>query len=133
MPDVRLIALPLVLLVFTGASAETEIFRCPLQDGTIAFQEMPCAEPVEESDVVPEVQQDPPEPDAIEPISQIPVDEPLPRPVSGSRSECEKAARDAIDAIDLQMRASNYTREELEGFKAELRVLTRQLRACKQL
>lgn len=127
MPDLRLVSL---LLVFTGASAETEIFRCPQADGTIAFQEMPCAEPVDK----PEPEQEPePEPEIAEPISQIPVAGHFPRPASQDRGECEKTARDAIDAIDLQMRASSYTREELENFKAELRVLTRQLRACKQL
>lgn len=122
----RNLGLLALLLAFSKATAETEIFRCPLQDGTVAFQETPCPEPVEDTTEEPKT-------DVAEPISQVPVDEPLPRPASGNRRECEKAARDAIDAIDLQMRASSYTREELEGFKAELRLLTRQLRACKQL
>lgn len=122
-----------VLLVSASASAETEIFRCPMDDGTVAFQETPCPEPVEETEPEVEVQNEQSEPTVHEPVSQIPVSDPLPRPTSQDRAECEKTARDAIDAIDLEMRAGSYTREELENFKAELRVLTRQLRACKQL
>ena len=36
----------IVVLMLAGASAlaETEIHRCLLDDGTIAFQEMPCSE-----------------------------------------------------------------------------------------
>lgn len=124
-----------LLIHCASASAETEIFRCPMDDGTVAFQETPCPEPVEEE--LPEVEEAAETAEAefapMEPISQIPVSDPLPPPSSQDRAECEKTARDEIDAIDLEMRASSYTREELENFKAELRVLTRQLRACKQL
>lgn len=116
-----------ILLLVYNAFAETEIFRCEQPDGTIAFQEMPCPEP-EEKVVEPEPAIEKPEP-----VSQIPVEAPLPRPASEDRSACEKAARDAIDAIDLEMRSRSYTKEEGQAYLAELRVLTRQLRACKQL
>ncbi|MGI9233538.1 MAG: hypothetical protein ACR2RD_07910, partial [Woeseiaceae bacterium] len=33
------------MLVATSVTADTEIHRCLLEDGTTAFQEMPCAEP----------------------------------------------------------------------------------------
>lgn len=106
-----------------------------MDDGTVAFQETPCPEPVEEEPLEAEEAANTEEAEfaPMEPISQIPVSDPLPPPSSQDRAECEKTARDAIDAIDLEMRAGSYTREELENFKAELRVLTRQLRACKQL
>lgn len=57
----------------------------------------------------------------------------LPEPASQDRAECEKTTRDAIDAIDLEMRQAPYTKEQGEEYLAELLVLTQQLRACKQL
>jgi hypothetical protein len=57
----------------------------------------------------------------------------VPGPVSQDRAECEKTTRDAIDAIDLEMRETAYTKEQGEEYLAELLVLTQQLRACKQL
>ncbi len=130
------------------AAADPEIHRCPQADGTVAFQATPCAEPVVE----------PPSPDEpadkpaaagddffdfVNPYdetgeatlveeSPAQVDAPLPEPVSGNRAECEKITRDAIDAIDLEMRRG-YSAEDGERYKAELMTLTRQLRACKQL
>jgi hypothetical protein len=41
--------------------------------------------------------------------------------------------RDAIDAIDLEMRENPYTKKQAEDYRAELLALTQQLRACKQL
>lgn len=125
--------LTICMLVPASVSAETEIFRCPMEDGTVAFQETPCAEPVEEKETEPEAEVQEERPAPLEPVSQVPVSDPLPPPTSDDRGECEKTARDAIDAIDLEMRRGNFTREELENFKADLRALTRQLRACKQL
>jgi hypothetical protein len=57
----------------------------------------------------------------------------LPEPVSQDRAECEKTTRDAIDAIDFEMRETPYTKEQGEEYRAELLALTQQLRACKQL
>ncbi len=131
----------LLLFVSTSATAETEIFRCPLDDGTIAFQEMPCAEPVERS---PEPEPAPaPAPvddefDFVNPFDNPEAFEPepepaLPQPVSQDRAECQKLTRDAIDAIDLEMRSNPYTKEEGQAYLAELRTLTQQLRSCKRL
>jgi hypothetical protein len=53
--------------------------------------------------------------------------------VSQDRAECEKMTRDAIDAIDLEMRENPYTKEQGEEYRAELLALTQQLRARKQL
>ena len=57
----------------------------------------------------------------------------LPEPVSQDRAECERKTRDAIDAIDLEMRENPYTKEQGEEYPAELLALTQHLRACKQL
>ncbi len=108
-----------LMLVGTSLSADTEIYRCALDDGTFAFQEKPCPEPEQEVD-------EPTEPSA-EP------EERMPDPVTQDRAECEKSTRDAIDAIDLEMRQSTYSKEQGQEYLAELRVLTQKLRACKQL
>ena len=105
-----------LMLAVAGAAADTEIHRCLLADGTIAFQETPCPAPAAPVDN---------DSDAAEPT--------LPEPPSQGRAECEKTMRDAIDAIDLEMRGNAYTREEGQEYLAQLLALTKRLRACKQL
>ena len=59
-----------------------------------------------------------------EPASPPTPSEPkLPEPVSQDRAECEKTTRDAIDAIDLEMRETPYTKEQGEDveFSRKLR------------
>ena len=53
--------------------------------------------------------------------------------LSRNRAECEKAARDAIDVIDLEMRKSAYSKQQAQKYLVELLELTQQSRACKQL
>ena len=140
----------IMILMLAGASAaaDTEIHRCLLDDGTIAFQEMPCSERAvnandgSESDESHSAGETPAADDDVFDFVN-PFDEPasppataeteLPEPVSQDRAECEKTTRDAIDAIDLEMRETAYTKEQGEEYLAELLALTRQLRACKQL
>ncbi len=55
------------------------------------------------------------------------------RVIAKAAHPLEKTTRDAIDAIDLEMRGNAYTKEQGEEYLAELLTLTRQLRACKQL
>ena len=141
-------AMMVLMLAGASAAADTEIHRCLLDDGTIAFQETPCSErPVDtndgrESDESRSADETPAADDAVfdfvnpfdEPASLPTPSEPdLPEPVSQDRTECEKLTRDAIDAIDLEMRESPYTKEQGEEYLAELLALTQQLRACKQL
>jgi hypothetical protein len=139
-----------VLMTFATAAvvANTEIHRCVQEDGTIAFQETPCPEPSvdvgDDSESV-EDQGTDEEPIADEDVFDvfIPADEPqpvpptaepaLPEALSQDRVECEKTTRDAIDAIDLEMREQAYTKEQGEAYLARLLQLTEQLRACKQL
>ena len=65
-------------------------------------------------------------------VAEEPPPPAAPPPLSTNRVECEKTARDAIDAIDLRMR-QGYTKEEGQAYMAELLELTRALRACKTL
>jgi len=142
------VAIAVLMLAGTSAAADTEIHRCLLDDGTIAFQQNPCSDPAIKADDSSKVDESPgagekpaADDDVFdfvnpfdEPASPLPPSEPdLPEPVSQDRAECEQTTRDAIDAIDLEMRASPYTKEQGEEYLAELLALTQQLRACKQL
>ena len=142
--------LAIVALMLAGASAaaDTETHRCLLDDGTVAFQEMPCSEQAVDADDgsgADESESAGETPAADDDVFDFvnPFDEPatlpapsepkLPEPVSRDRAECEKMTRGAIDAIDLEMRETPYTKEQGEEYLAELLALTQQLRACKQL
>ncbi|MEO1246435.1 MAG: hypothetical protein AAFX56_12205 [Pseudomonadota bacterium] len=133
----------LLMLASAGIAAEPEIHRCTQPDGTIAFQGTPCPEP-KETVATAGQQETELEPDrandffAFESPFDEPEEPPAPAtnasqaPVSQDRAECEKITRDAIDAIDLEMR-KGYTREEGEDYLTELLELTEQLRTCKTL
>jgi len=141
-------AMMVLLLVGTSVTADTEIHRCLLEDGTIAFQEMPCSEPVVNAAAdsetggrrgdsgIPAADNNvfdfvnPFDEAASPPTSFEPT---LPEQTSKNRAECEKTTRDAIDAIDLEMRKNAYSKEQGQEYLAELLDLTQQLRACKQL
>lgn len=139
--------LALLMLVAMSVVAQPEIHRCVLADGTIAFQEMPCPEPTPadssgNGDTDGEGQRDsegavPADGffDFVNPFDE-PEDssahpDPEPEvPASPDRTTCEKTTRDAIDAIDLEMR-KGYSKEQGQRYLAELLALTQQLRACK--
>ncbi len=142
------LAMVVMMLAGTGASADTEIHRCLLDDGTVAFQETPCPEPAANTDDESEAgdgRSTGESPADGEDLSDFasPFDQPaapatpseprLPAPVSRTRAECEKTTRDAIDAIDLEMKQAAYSDEQGQEYLAELLALTAQLRACKQL
>ena len=140
-------AIVIVMLVGTSVAADTEIYRCALEDGTFAFQEKPCPEPAVDIDDGKDVENSSESQTALAKDDAFdfvnPFDEPtdlptqsqttLPEPASQDRAECEKTTRDAIDAIDLEMRQNAYTKEQGQVYMTELRALTQQLRACKQL
>ena len=142
------LAIVVLMLAGTGAAADTGIHSCLQDDGTIAFQQKPCSEPAgnaDDSNEVGESRNAGETPAADDDVFDFvnPFDEPaspptpsepeLPEPVSQDRAECERMTRDAIDAIDLEMREISYTKEQGEEYLAELLALTQQLRACKQL
>jgi hypothetical protein len=141
-------AVLVLMLAAASAVADTEIHRCLLEDGTFAFQEMPCPEPAKDTNDGGEsgesrgTEDDPAaEDDAFDFVN--PFDEPAsppattepprPEPLSQDRAECENTTRDAIDAIDLEMRETAYTKEQGQEYLAELLALTQQLRGCKEL
>ena len=139
-----------VLLVFAATSvmADTEIHRCALADGTVAFQETPCAGPAAGADdpgdagmnrsenETPTVEDD--AFDFVNPFDEpagtpTATEPPLPERLSKDRAACEKTTRGAIDAIDLKLQETGDHPEQDRQHLAELLELTRQLRACKAL
>ena len=141
-------ALALLMLAGTSVTANTEIHRCLLADGTTAFQATPCPEPamnVDDGTDAGESHSDSSmstaDDDVLsfanpydEPASPSTPMEPMPSELpSLDRAECEKTTRDAIDAIDREMQANAYSKEQGQAYLAELLELTQQLRACKQL
>ena len=152
MPATRSLVGILLLVAACGASMGQEpvIYRCTLADGTTAFQGMPCDDAAnpggesEEASDIPEQTEDDNDDSARDAGDFVnPFDAPAESthdeapaesrpPPSADRAECEKQARDAIDAIDLEMR-SGYTKAEGDAYLAELLELTRALRACKAL
>lgn len=141
-------ALSVALLLFgLNAGAELEIHRCLQDDGTIAFQETPCpeaesADEAESDNGAGDSSGSDPSPaddffDFVNPFDEqgdtpLASDTKLPESISQDRALCEKKTRDAIDAIDLEMR-KGYSEEQGQQYLAELLVLTQQLRACKTL
>ena len=135
-------------LALLGASApavsdEPEIFRCAQDDGTVAFQQTPCAPVSNEKPAAEDsgdraasddffdfdnpfdAPQEPPEQEETAPA-------PAASTPSGDRQECEKTTREAIDAIDVKLQQSTNKADDREHL-AELLELTRRLRECKQL
>ncbi|MCP5089291.1 MAG: hypothetical protein GY949_00055 [Gammaproteobacteria bacterium] len=145
--DMRL-TMMVLMLAGTSVVADTEIHRCSLEDGTIAFQEKPCLDPADDADDKSEAddsRSDSGSPGANDDAFDFvnPFDEPAsppmpseptsPGPASKDRAECEKTTRDAIDAIDLELQQQAATKEPSREHLAELLALTQQLRACKRL
>ena len=82
------IAIVVSILAATGAAADTEIHRCLLEDGTIAFQETPCPEPA--VDVEDDVDDDFVNPFDEPANTPAPAEPTLPEPLTQDRAECEK-------------------------------------------
>ena len=138
------ILLTLVVSLGASAGAQPEIHRCTQEDGTVAFQETPCPEPAGDDDGNNggDDQSDRNTSAAADDFFDFvnPFDEPAEPPAppelepraSRDRAECEQMTRDAIDAIDAEMR-EGYTKEEGKRYLADLLELTQQLRDCKRL
>lgn len=140
----RSIIVSLLFAAGIGNGEETVIHRCTQDDGTVAFQETPCPEPVESTTEVDESHSDGDSPAPADEFFEFvnPFDEEeetvtreapaASEPPSLDRSECEKTTRAAIDAIDADLQNSDSPENDRQHL-ADLLELTRQLRACKTL
>ena len=118
-----LTTLPLVFSPLTQA----DIHRCTDAEGSIVFQQKPCAEPKpaqqEKENQAPTAEV---EASTEEVVARTEPSEPK---SSELVAQCKKKYRDAIDVIDAELR-ERYTPEQADDYKQRLRVLTEQLRAC---
>lgn len=136
------VAVALLTIPAISLGKEPEVHRCMQKDGTVAFQEMPCPEPEETSDADDQGGRADPPPadeffDFVNPYDEpeqapTPMETPPPAAPSENRAECEKTTRDAIDAIDLELR-KNDSKDAGREHLAQLLELTKQLRSCKRL
>ena len=108
-------------------SSGAEIFRCEDPEGGLVFQQTPCPEPEPEPE--PEPKPDEEVTDAAPAAEQEPEPEPRALADPAAVAACKKQYRDAIDAVDAEMRAG-FTPQQGEVFKQRLRLLTEKLRAC---
>lgn len=127
-----------LILPIATLGADTEIYRCPQKDGSVAFQETPCPQLADDSyqQEISAAEPALPEDAFFDFDNPYNGDEPEPdpaaaAPASADQAACIKSTRDAIDKIDDKMR-EGYSKEEGQAYLAELLELTRRLRACKQ-
>lgn len=121
-----------VLLAFCvphAAYAQAQIHKCTDADGGVVYSQLPCkdAEPADNNAT------EEPEPvESSEPESVVvATDQETTRSDESdeSRAACKKRHRDAIDAIDAEIRRE-YSPEKDGEYKQRLLDLTRKLRAC---
>ena len=125
-------------------SAVAEVYRCEDPDQGIIFQQTPCPEPVVEEqadeaaemvdDAAPEAAAEPPQPTRRkvsqgQDVADVIAAEQEAQRESAAVQACKQQYRDAIDAIDLEIRNS-YTPEQREYYLGRLKALTDKMSAC---
>ena len=116
-------------LLLACTDARAEVFKCTDEDGGLTYQQTPCPEPKQENDEA-EATEETSNANEVEEVADRPAAVDTAEPTSPEAlAQCKKKYRDAIDAIDTEMRLS-YTPEQAEHYKQQLRGLTEQLRAC---
>ena len=117
----------------SAAPVSADVFRCEDPELGIVFQQTPCLE--SGPDAADEAET-PAAADAGDAgleqhaAGQEPEqDAEAPEPDSAAVQACKKRYRDAIDAIDLEIRNA-YTPEQKDYYLGRLKVLTDQLRDC---
>ena len=119
-----------ILALWAADAAATEIHTCPLPDGTVMYSQLPCPDedliedpeaPVRGDDGTPAERA---ETDTV----ALTVDEDAAAD-SQDVADCKKRYRDAIDAIDAELR-EDYRPELADDYKQRLLALTQKLREC---
>ncbi len=116
-------------LLLAATDARAEVFRCTDTDGGVIYQQTPCPEPKPEKEDAQKLspQGAGADEDAVEQerIPPVKAEAKSPEVIA----QCKKKYRDAIDAIDAEMRR-DYSSEQGEAYRQRLRVLTEKLRDC---
>lgn len=114
--------------------AQAEIHKCPADDGSVVYQQLPCADKAQQKAIEPAA------PNAERPAAAPPkTDQPREPAVSDSaateaRDDAEVAAcrqryRDAIDRIDAEI-AAGIDADEAEEYRGRARALSQALSRC---
>lgn len=125
------------IALWVSAPARGDVYRCEDPGQGIVYQQTPCPEPEEEAteEAEPEVSEAPEE-SPTRPVVRR--DQDVADVVAAARDEqarnaqvqaCKQQYRDAIDAIDLEIRNS-YTPEQREYYLSRLKALTDKMAAC---
>ncbi len=113
------------------ASAQTQIHKCTDADGGVAYSQLPCApqKSVESEKTEPDAKAESSTPEYAK--QELSITEPPQEEHESeiNRSACKKRYRDAIDAIDAEIRRE-YSPDKAEQYKQRLLLLTRKLRQC---
>jgi len=116
-------------LLLVCSQVQAEIYKCTDAEDNLIYQQIPCPTPASETEKVEALlTQDRDNREDTTEHAGKPVE------VTATKTpevvaQCKKQHRDAIDAIDAEMRQS-YSPEQGETYRQRLRVLTEQLRAC---
>ena len=129
----------MAIALWVCAPARAEVYKCEDPEQGVTYQQTPCPKPE------PEETGDAAQAEAAEPAAQ----QPAQREVVGRHQSvedviaaeqedrarrqeieaCKQQYRDAIDAIDLEIRNS-YTPEQREYYLGRLKALTEKMAAC---
>jgi hypothetical protein len=130
-----------IAALFGSMDAKADIYKCEDPQGGIVYQETPCPEPdkelVEEAAAAAESARGATAPAASQP-RRLERGESLEDEVASIEEDnqrraeveaCKQQYRDAIDAIDLEIRNS-YSPEQKDYYLGRLKELTEQMSAC---
>ena len=118
-----------------GALAQTEIHKCAAKDGSVVYQQLPCADEAAKKENAP-----PPQTRATEHVPEsrdVPRQlrqPPQPGPADQQRDTadvdaCRQRYRDAIDRIDAEI-SNGIPADEIEEYRGRARALSQALSHC---
>lgn len=129
------------------AADPVTVHRCLQDDGTVAFQETPCApdSTADQDTTIDEDEAPADQPEVTTVTNESVFDSPFDEeptavppsaedsgPPSAERAACEEEVRNEIDAVDAELRELGSSVDR-DAFLARLLELTAELRACKRL
>ena len=125
-----------------ASGARAEVFRCEDPEEGVVFQQTPCPEPKAESEQEPGSQDEDADAQATDSaargrataargqdVAEVVAAEQEVKRQSAAVEACKQQYRDAIDAIDLEIRNS-YTPEQRDYYLQRLKALTDKMSAC---
>lgn len=130
----------MAIALWVCAPARAEVYKCEDPEQGVIYQQTPCPEPEAEeaADAEPLADEDEPAPRPTtqrkvvgrhQSVEDVIAAEEQDRARRQEIEACKQQYRDAIDAIDLEIRNS-YTPEQREYYLGRLKALTDKMAAC---